>query len=177
VDVSGDAEVGRVDDLVSTWVVEDRLGVDTGLVGEGAETGDVVVERNVDLDGFGDQVLEVLELVELVLVLDVLGVGNDHAGHESTEWSDSVTLTNTEDTGVDVGGTSLESTVGVRDGTSSVVVEVGLNVARNDTPESANQVVHLARRGASNRIGNTLRRSSMSISCTRAGVWLHLQLG
>jgi hypothetical protein len=40
VHVSRHAEVGRVDNLIRGWVVEDSLGVDTGLVGEGAETSD-----------------------------------------------------------------------------------------------------------------------------------------
>jgi hypothetical protein len=42
-DVAGHAKVGGVENLVSARVGEDGLGVDTGLVGEGAEAGDVVV--------------------------------------------------------------------------------------------------------------------------------------
>ncbi len=45
------AKVGRVDDLVRARVVEDGLGVDPGLVREGAEARDGVVEGRVDLDG------------------------------------------------------------------------------------------------------------------------------
>ena len=81
VDVSRHAKVFRVDDLVGAGVVEDGLGVNTGLVGEGTETGDVVVERNVDLDGLGNEVLDVLELLQPVLALDVVAVGNHHTGH------------------------------------------------------------------------------------------------
>src|SRR5690606_14990296 len=80
VDIASDTEVGRVDDLVCARVVENSLGVDTSLVGEGAETSDVVVEGNVDLDSLGDQVLEILQLVELVLAQDIVTVGDDHAG-------------------------------------------------------------------------------------------------
>jgi hypothetical protein len=42
-DVSSHTEVGGVEDLVCRGVGKDGLGVDTGLVGKGAETGDVVV--------------------------------------------------------------------------------------------------------------------------------------
>jgi hypothetical protein len=162
-DISGDAEVRGVDDLVSARVVKDSLGVDTGFVGESAESGDVVVEGNVDLDSLGNQVLKILELVKLVLALDVLGVGDDHAGHESTERSDSVSLTDSENAGVDVGSTSLQSAVCVGDGASGVVVEVGLDIARDDTTKSADQVVDLARGSASNSIGNTLIVASASL--------------
>ena len=58
--VACQAKVGRVDDLVGAGVVEDGLGVDTSLVGEGTEAGDGVVEGGVDLDGFSHQVLELV---------------------------------------------------------------------------------------------------------------------
>lgn len=45
--VATHAEVRGVDDLVGRGVGKDGFGVDTGLVGEGGETGDVVVEWNV----------------------------------------------------------------------------------------------------------------------------------
>jgi hypothetical protein len=54
VHVAGQAKVRRVEDLVCLRVVEDGFSVDAGLVGEGAESGDGVIERNVDLDGLGD---------------------------------------------------------------------------------------------------------------------------
>lgn len=41
--VSSHSEVLRVQDLVGRGVVENRLGVDTSLVGEGTPSGDVVV--------------------------------------------------------------------------------------------------------------------------------------
>lgn len=62
-DVSGETEISRVDDFVGAGVRKDSFGVDTGLVGEGAETSDVVVERDVDFNGLGDKVLEVSQLV------------------------------------------------------------------------------------------------------------------
>lgn len=85
VHVSVNAEVGRVDDLVGARHVEDGLGVDACLVGEGAEARDGVVERHVDLDGLGYHVLDLLELVELVARGDVVVVFDDHAGEEAAE--------------------------------------------------------------------------------------------
>lgn len=41
VHISRHAEIGGVDDLVGGWVVKNGLGVDTSLVGEGAESGAV----------------------------------------------------------------------------------------------------------------------------------------
>jgi len=70
VDVTLHAKVGRVNNLVGGRVGENGLGVDTSLVGEGGETGNVVVEGNVDLDRVGDQILNRLELVEIVLALE-----------------------------------------------------------------------------------------------------------
>lgn len=155
VDVAGHAKVGRVDDLVGARVIEDSLGVDTGLVGKGTETGDVVVEGNVDLDSFGDEVLNVLDLLQLVLALDVFGVGDHHTGHQTAKRGDTVALADTEDGGIDVSGTSLEGTVGVGDSTASVVVEVGLNVTADDTTQDTDELVDLAGRGTADSVGNT----------------------
>ena len=44
----------------------DGFGMDSGLVGEGAETGDVVVERNIDLNGLCNKVFEITELLTWV---------------------------------------------------------------------------------------------------------------
>ena len=72
VDVSRHAKVRRGDDLVCGGVVEDSLGVDTSLVGEGTETGDVVVEGNVDLDHLGNKLLDFLELLDAVQTVSSL---------------------------------------------------------------------------------------------------------
>ena len=153
--ISGKTKICRVDDLICGWVGQDGFGVDTSLVGESTETSDIVVEGDIDLNSLSNEVLQVAELVKLVLGEDVVPVGYDHTGHETTKRGDSITLTNTEDGGIDVGGTGLKSTVGVGDGTSSVVVEVGLNIARNDTSEGSDEVVHLSWRSASDSISNT----------------------
>lgn len=66
VDVSAHAEIRGVNDFVGAGLVQNGLGVDAGLVSEGTEAGDGVVERDVDLDGLGDEIFNLLELVELV---------------------------------------------------------------------------------------------------------------
>jgi hypothetical protein len=112
-DVSAHTEIGGVEDLVCRWVGEDSLGVNTGLVGECTESSNVVVaisqswfqlaedramdiQRNRDLDGFGDEVLDLSEHGEIVLGLDVFRVGDHHPGNETTEGCDTVSLSNTE---------------------------------------------------------------------------------
>lgn len=90
--VAREAEVGGVDDLVGGRVVEDGLGVDAGLVGEGAEAGDRVVERDVDRDGLRDEVLDVFEFGEFVFGHDVVAVYGDHARHEAAEGGDAVSF-------------------------------------------------------------------------------------
>lgn len=90
VHVAGQAEVGGVDDLVGGWVVEDRLGVEVGFVGEGVEAGDGVVEGDVDLDGLRDEVFDVFEFGQLVFGHDVVAVDGDHARHEAAEGGDAV---------------------------------------------------------------------------------------
>lgn len=147
--------VMRVDDLVGRRIGEDGLGVDTRLVGECRESGDVVVERDVDLDLLGDGIFDVLEREQIVLALDVVAVGDDHAGHQAAEGRDAVPLADAQDRGVDVGCTGLESAVGVCDGAAAVVVEVAFDVARDNAAEGADQVVDLSWAGAADGVGDT----------------------
>lgn len=154
-DVSGHAEIRRVEDLVCGRVGEDRLGMDTCLVGECAESGNVVVERDGNLDGLGDEVFNLSEHGQLVLGLYVFRVGDHHSGDQTAERGDTVSLSDTENRGIDVGGTGLERGVGVGDGASGVVVEVAFNVTRDDATEGSDEVVYLSRVGASDGIGDT----------------------
>ena len=110
VDVARQAKVGGVENLVCAGIVENGLGVDAGLVGEGAEARDGVVEGRVDLDGLGNHILDLkwsaspvkdgvcvtdlLEHVQLVLALDIVGGAHDHAGKKTAEGRDTVALTN-----------------------------------------------------------------------------------
>lgn len=96
VNISGHAEISRVNDLVCAGLVEDSLGVDTGLVGKGTETSDVVVEGDVDLDGLSDKILNLLELVELVSGGDVVVAVDNHTGQETSERGDTVALADSE---------------------------------------------------------------------------------
>lgn len=155
VNVSRHAEIGGVDNLVGARVVQDGLGVDTGLVGEGTETGDVVVEGNVDLDGFGHEILNLLELMELVLALDIVAIGGHHTGHQTTERRDAVSLANTEDGGVDVGGSGLQSAVSVGNGAAGIIVQMNLNITMDDTTKDTDELVDLSGGGAANGIGDT----------------------
>lgn len=47
--VSSHAEISWVDDLVGRWVVENGLGVNSGLVGKRTETCDVVVLSGISM--------------------------------------------------------------------------------------------------------------------------------
>lgn len=174
VHVAGEAEVGGVDDLVGGWVVEDRLGVDAGLVGEGAEAGDGVVEGDVDLDGLRDEVLDVFEFREFVLGHDVVAVHGDHACHEAAEGGDAVALlgwgvsggrglwwggawtyADAEDGCVDVGGAGFEGAVSVGDGAVAVVVEVRFDVTAYDASEGSDEIVDLPWGCAAYGVGDT----------------------
>jgi hypothetical protein len=74
---------------VSTYKKRDLrvryLGVDAGLVGEGAEPSDGIVEGNVDLHGLGDHVLYFFQLVQVVLARDVVVIRDNHACEETTK--------------------------------------------------------------------------------------------
>lgn len=153
--VSGHAEIVRVEDLVRGRVGEDRLGVDTGLVGEGAETSNVVVERDGNLDSVGDQVFNLSEHVQIVLALDVLRVGDHHSSDKTTERGNTVSLSDTEDRGINVRGTGFQGGVGIGNGTTSVVVEMTFNVTRDDATKGSDEVVYLTRISATDGIGDT----------------------
>ena len=147
--------VRRVNNLVGRRVCENCLGVNTSLVGECGESGNVVVEGNVDLDAVGNEILNGLELVEIVLALDVVAVGDNHAGHETTQRGDTVALTDTDDRGVDVSGTGLEGTVCVGNGTARGVVEMALDVAADNTAEGSHKVVDLSGRSTADGVSDT----------------------
>lgn len=154
--ISGETEIRGVDNLVCRGVGQDSFSMDTSLVGKCAESGDVVVEWDVDFDCFGNEVLKVSELMQLVLGHDIFPVGNNHASHETSEGGDSISLTNAEDGGINVGCTSFESAVRVGDGTTGIVVEMGLDVAGDDAAEGADKVVNLAGGCTADSVRDTL---------------------
>jgi hypothetical protein len=57
---------------------------------------DRVHERNVDLDSFGDEVLNFSEHLQVVLGLNIFRVGGVEASDETTKGSDTNSFTNTE---------------------------------------------------------------------------------
>jgi hypothetical protein len=180
-DVSAHTKVLGLQDLVRRRVGKDSLGVNTSLVGEGTESGNVVVavpqandpdqpihspdtvspeswynlQGNGNLNGLGDQVLDLSQHGQVVLGLDVLRVGDHHPRDQSTKGGDSVSLTDTQDRGIDVSSTGFESGVGVGDGTSRVVVEMTLDVTADDASEGPDEIVDLSRVGTSDGIGYT----------------------
>ena len=154
VDVSTQAEVGGVDDLVCARIVEDGLGVNAGFVGEGAEAGDVVVKRDVDLHRFRHQIFQVLEFLQSILALDVVAIRRDHPSHETTQRSDAVPFADADHRGVDVRRSGLEGAVGIRDGTSGIVVKMRLDVTTDHTSQGPDQIVHLPRTGTAHRVGD-----------------------
>ncbi|EEQ40972.1 homocitrate synthase, mitochondrial precursor [Clavispora lusitaniae ATCC 42720] len=154
-DVSGQAKVGWIQNLIRRRIGQDSLGMDTSLVGEGTETGDGVVEWDVHSNSISHQVLQVTQLVQLVLGQDIVTVSRDHTGHQGTQRRDTVSLTNAQNGNVNQLGSSLQSRVRIGNGTASVVVEVALNVTRHDRLQSLDQVVHSSWVGTSNSVGNT----------------------
>jgi hypothetical protein len=113
VDIASQAKIGRVENLICAGVVEDGLGVDASLVGEGTEASNGVVEGGVNLYSLGYHVLNLqkvrknscgycdatylLEHVELILALDILRACNHHASQEAAKGCNAVTLTNYTD--------------------------------------------------------------------------------
>jgi len=130
------------------------FGVDTGLVSEGTETGDVVVERDVDLDVIGNEILNFLELLEVVLAEDIITVGRHHPGHEATKGRDTVSLPYTEDGCINVRSAGFQGAVSVGNSATSVVMEVRFDVAAHNTSQRPDQVIHLPRAGTSDGISN-----------------------
>lgn len=82
--------------------------------------------------------------MQLVLACDVLAVGNDHPCHQTTKRGDTIPLSDTEDAGINVGSTSLQGTVGIGNSATSIVVEMCLNVTRDDTSQGTDEVVDLS---------------------------------
>lgn len=153
--VASQTEIFGLEDLVCAGVVEDGLGVNTGLVGEGTVASNGVHEGDVDLDSLGDQVLDLSEHGEVVLGLDILRVGGVEARNETTKRGDTNTLTNTKNGGIDVGRTSLQGGVGIGNSHTGIVVKMDLNIAAYNAPEGPDKVIDLAGVGASDGIGDT----------------------
>ena len=111
---------------------------------EGTVTGDVVIKRNRDVYCSDNYVFKIPKFLEIVFAFDVFFVGSIHASEKTTNGSDSVSLSDTKDGGIDVGSTCFEGTVGVCDGTAGIIVEMTFDIARDDTSKSSDEIVYLS---------------------------------
>jgi hypothetical protein len=76
--------------------------VNTRLVGECRASSNAVVERNFNANLCGNNALQLSDQSELVLGLYKLRVHGVHAANEGAERGNSITLANTENTGINV---------------------------------------------------------------------------
>lgn len=117
------------------------------------------------MDSICYHILNLLDLVELVPAHDVVTASDHHAGHKTSKGRDSVSLTNTEHTGVNMGGAGLEGSMAVSDGAASVVVEMYFDIARNDATEGTNEIVDLAGGCAADGVGDTNTVDADPVDC------------
>ena len=155
VDVAAETEVAWVENLVGARVVENRLGVDAGLVRERGEAGDVVIERHVHVNQAGHVVVDLAQQRQVVLGAHRLGVVRVHARDQPAQRRDAVALADPKHGGIDVRGTGLQRAEGVGDGAAGIVVAVKLDVAGDDAAQRLDQIENLARIGDAHRIGDT----------------------
>lgn len=66
-------------------------------------------------------------------------------------------------------GSGLESTVGVGDSASRVVVEVALDIAANNTAQSSDQIVDLTRAGTTDSVCDTDTVDTNLVDCAVKG--------
>ena len=122
---------------------------------ECAETRNVVVERHLHLDSVSHEVFNFAERFQVVLGHDIITIRRVHPGNEASERRDAISLPDAEDRGINVSGTSLESSVRVCNRAASVVVEVSFNVAADHTAKRADQIVNLTWVCNTDSVGNT----------------------
>lgn len=96
-DVSCETKVFGLQNLVRAGVVQDCLGMNTGLVRKSAVASDGVHEWYVDLYCLCDEVFDLTQHGQVVLGLDVLGVGSVQACHKTAERCDADTLADAKD--------------------------------------------------------------------------------
>ena len=94
-------------------------------------------------------------LVQLVLFSDVLAVGSVHAGNEPAQRGNTVTLANAQHRRVDMSRASFQGGIRVGNCAPGVVVEVALDVARDNGPQCLDELIDLPGIGAPNSVGNS----------------------
>lgn len=92
-------------------------------------------------------------------------VGDDHASEQTAEGRDAISLADAEDRRVDMGCASLEGLVRICDGAARVVVEMRLDVTRDDVSQGADELVDLARSRTAYRVGNTNAVDADPVDC------------
>jgi hypothetical protein len=113
------------------------------------------IPGDLNINSLSDELLKSRKLVETVLGGNILVSKAEHALEQLTKGSNAVSLSNTQDGGVDVGSASFESSVSVGGGATSVVVEVSLNVTSNHLSQRRDLVIDLTPGGASNGISDS----------------------
>ena len=148
--IAGQAEVFRIQNLVRVRVIQDRLGMNPRLVGESRIAGDVIVEGHVNAHNFSDEVLNLPQHREIVLCANDVGAMRVHARHQPAQRRNAVPFAYAEDSGIHMGGARGQGAIGVCDCAAGIVVAVKFDVAGNDTAQRPHQVMHLERVGNAN---------------------------
>src|SRR5207244_7782804 len=108
------------------------------------------VEGNLDPHHVGDHAVELRQDLEPVL-RHQFGVQAEQPRDHAAERHDAVALADSQDGGVDVGGTRLERGEGIGDGAAGVVVGVELDVAVDRLANHGDQLEDLVRAGDPDR--------------------------
>ena len=57
---------------------------------KGRQTGDGIVERDVDFHSLADKIFDILQFVKLIFGDDVFPVDSNHARHETAQWRNAI---------------------------------------------------------------------------------------
>lgn len=165
-DITSLSEIRGVEDFVRRRIGQDGFSVDARFVRERTVSSDVIVEGDRYIHCLGNNVLQVPQFLEIVFAFDVFFVGGVHAGEKTADGGDSISFADTEDGGIDVGGTGFEGGVCVCNGAASVVVEVTFNVTGYNTSKRPYEIIDLSWVCTSNLLLTRLSEGTYSIGDT-----------
>ena len=151
VDVARNAEVFRVDGLVTGGVLQYGVGVYAGLVMEGSASRDGRVEGHVDADPLRHQVLDFAQQGQVVLAHE-LRVDRVDAGHQAPQRRDAIAFADAQHSRIDVRRAGLQGAPGVGDRAAAVIVAMKLDVAIDCLAQTADQTVRAQGVGDADRI-------------------------
>jgi hypothetical protein len=117
---------------------------------KGAITRDVIIEGDGNIDGIRDDIFEIPEGFKVIFAFDVFFICGVHAGEETAEGCDAVSLTDAKDGCIDVRGAGFKGDVCVCNGTTGIIVEVTFDITGYDATEGSYEIVDLSRIGTSN---------------------------